>query len=82
MQKKVNIVAGSDSKSDAYILLDSDSLNEKTKGEDIYLRNGKSIVDINEYKLYNIASAEDYGTHMIELQVAGKGFRIYTFTFG
>ena len=80
--KKVNIVAGSDSKSDAYILLDSDSLNEKTKGEDIYLRNGKSIVDINEYKLYNIASAEDYGTHMIELQVAGKGFKIYTFTFG
>ena len=80
--KKVNIVAGSDNKSDAFVFLDSDFMNEKTKGDDTYLKDGNSIVDINEYKLYNIASAEDYGTHTVELQVAGKGFKIYTFTFG
>ena len=80
--KKVNIVAGSDNKSDAFILLDSDFMNEKTKGDDISIKDGKSITDIKEYKLYNIVSAEGYGTHMIELQVAGKGFKIYTFTFG
>jgi len=80
--KKVNMVAGSDSMSDAYIFLDSDFLNEKIKGTDVSIKDGKSVVDINEYKLYNIASAEDYGTHMMELQVAGKGFKIYTFTFG
>jgi hypothetical protein len=80
--KKVNMVAGSDSKSDAYTFLDSDYMNEKTKGTDISIRDGKSIVDITEFKLYNIASAEDYGTHMVELQVSGKGFKIYTFTFG
>ena len=80
--KKINMVAGSDNKSDSYALLDMEFLNEKTRGEDVALKDGKSTVDIDEYRLYNVASAEDYGTHTFELQVAGKGFKIYTFTFG
>ncbi|HLC60631.1 MAG TPA: redoxin family protein [Candidatus Nanoarchaeia archaeon] len=80
--KKINIVAGSENKSDAYVLLDTDFENEKTKGNDVELQSNKSIANIKEFKLYNIASAEDYGTHIMELQVGGKGFKIYTFTFG
>ncbi|MBI2558754.1 thioredoxin family protein [Candidatus Woesearchaeota archaeon] len=80
--KKINMVAGSGGKSDAYVFLDNSPLNEKTKGSDMLVKDGKSIINISEYKLYNIASAEDYGTHIIELQVGGKGFKIYTFTFG
>ncbi|HLC62354.1 MAG TPA: thioredoxin family protein [Candidatus Nanoarchaeia archaeon] len=80
--KKINIVAGSENKSDAYVLLDTDFENEKTKGSDVELQGNKSIVNIKEFKIYNIASAEGYGTHIIELQLAGKGFKIYTFTFG
>ena len=80
--KKINIVAGSENKSDAYVLLDTNFLDEKTKGSDAIFQGNKSIVNINEFKLYNVASAENSGTHMLELQVGGKGFKIYTFTFG
>ena len=80
--RKINIVAGSENKSDAYVLLDTDFESEKTKGSDIEFQGNKSIVNIKEFKIYNIASAEGYGDHILELQVSGKGFKIYTFTFG
>ena len=65
--KKINIVAGSENSSDAYVLLDNKN---------------ESISKIKEYKLYNLASAENYDTHAININIKGKGFRIYTFTFG
>jgi len=80
--KKINIVAGSENRSDAYVLLDTNFLDEKTKGSDAEMQNNKSIVYISEFKLYNLASAEDGGAHILELQVGGKGFKVYTFTFG
>lgn len=80
--KKVNIVAGSENQSRANIFLDNDKVNEKNKGFDVEIQNNESIAGINEFRLYNLASAEEYGDHIIDIHVSGKGFRIYTFTFG
>lgn len=65
--KAVNIVAGSENGSTAFVFLDNEN---------------KSIAKIQEFKLYNLANAENYDTHAINIDVLGKGFRIYTFTFG
>ncbi|MBS3101783.1 thioredoxin family protein [Candidatus Woesearchaeota archaeon] len=80
--KSANIVAGSENGSDAFVFLDTNFLNDGNKGSDAEIEGGKSIVKMGEFRLYNIVFAEGYGEHVIELQVAGKGFRIYTFTFG
>ncbi len=80
--KKINIVAGSDNSSDVYAYLDNDKLNEKNKGEDVVFEGNGSIAKVQEFKLYNVASAENYDTHVIDMIVEGKGFKIYTFTFG
>ena len=66
--RKANIVAGSENGSEAFVFLDNDE--------------NKSISRINEFRLYNLASAENYGAHVININVIGKGFKIYTFTFG
>tara|TARA_Y100000310_G_C20634286_1_gene790360 strand:- start:432 stop:1565 length:1134 start_codon:yes stop_codon:yes gene_type:complete len=79
--KFVNIVAGSDSDSKATILLNNNPLTDKNKGEDIQLLDDKSISTINEFKLYNLISTEDYGLNAIQIN-AKKGFKIFTFTFG
>ena len=80
--KDVNIVAGSDSNSTAVIFFDNDFLNGKNKGLDITVQNNKSISNVNEFKLYNLVSGEDYGEHIIQIDALGRGFKIYTFTFG
>lgn len=80
--KNVNIVSGSENSSTASLVLDNNIENEKNKGDDVIVKENKSISMIKEFKLYNIGSAENYGTHSINIKIAGKGFRIYTFTFG
>ena len=80
--KAVNIVAGSDNGSEAVIFLDNEFENEKNKGNDVIIQENKSISEIKEFKLYNLASAENYDTHVIDINIVGKGFKIYTFTFG
>lgn len=80
--KKVNIVAGSEKGSEANIFLDNEIENEKNKGADVVIKENKSISNIKEFKLYNLASAENYDTHVININIIGKGFKIYTFTFG
>ena len=80
--KVVNVVAGSENGSEAFVFLDSEVENEKNKGADVVIEENKSISIINEFKLYNLASAENYDTHAININIVGKGFKIYTFTFG
>ena len=80
--KKVNIVAGSANNSNVFVYLDNGKLNEKNRGNDVIFEGSSSIAKVNEFKLYNVASAEDYDTHAISMVVEGKGFKIYTFTFG
>ena len=65
--KTVNIVAGSENSSAAKIFLDNNFSEEQS---------------IGDFKLYKIASADDYGIHLVRLNITGKGFKVYTFTFG
>jgi hypothetical protein len=37
---------------------------------------------INGQRLYNLAMHNDYNAHSIIINVIGKGFQLYTFTFG
>ena len=80
--KKANIVAGSESGSDAFVFLDNEFESGKNKGNDVFIQQNKSVAKINEFKLYNIVNAENYDTHVVQIDVVGKGFKIYTFTFG
>lgn len=80
--KSVNIVAGSENNATAFVFLDTEFLTENNKGSDITFKNGKSTANINEFKLYNLVLGKDYGEHAIQIDVIGKGFKIYTFTFG
>ena len=80
--KVINIVAGSENGSEAFVFLDNEYENEKNKGSDVIIEENKSISNIKEFKIYNLANAENYDTHAININVVGKGFKIYTFTFG
>jgi thiol-disulfide isomerase/thioredoxin len=76
--KAVNIVAGGNG--ELHIIEDSNlPLGNSSRGTDVS-ENG--IVKIDGQRLYNIVDHEDYGNHQIAIEVAGRGFQIYTFTFG
>ena len=75
--KAVNIVAGGNG--ELGILADNFPLNSSLGGMDV---SEDGIVKIDGQRLYNIIAQEDYGSHQIAIEVAGRGFQIYTFTFG
>ena len=76
--KTVNIVAGG-GKSELHILEDSLPIDEGSSGTDV---SEDGTVKIAGQRLYNIVEHEEYGNHQITIEVAGRGFQIYTFTFG
>jgi thiol-disulfide isomerase/thioredoxin len=80
--KSVNIVAGGSGQAkvseDGIESVSADSTNS-TRGSDL---DSKGELSIDGQRLYNIASHPDYGNHYIVLDVMGKGFQAYTFTFG
>ncbi len=80
--KAVNIVAGSENGSDIYAYLDNGPLTNKNKGADVRLAENKSMSNIKEFKLYNLVSGEGYDEKVLDIVVEGKGFKVYTFTFG
>lgn len=73
--KSVNIVASSDAGSTVAILVDGQPVST---GGDVV--DGK--VSVSDERLYNVIMNDDYEPHELELRISGKGFRIYTFTFG
>ena len=76
--KAVNIVAGG--KGELHILEDNSPLDDSSSGTDI---SEDGTVKIDGQRLYNIVEHEEgYGNHQIAIEVAGRGFQIYTFTFG
>jgi thiol-disulfide isomerase/thioredoxin len=75
--KAVNIVAGG--KGELHILEDNSSLDDSSSGRDI---SEDGTVKINGQRLYNVVEHEGYGNHQIAIEVVGRGFQIYTFTFG
>ena len=80
--RDVNIVAGSENSTNAFVFLNTEFLNGKNKGTDVIITDGKSLSKINEFKLYNLVSGDNYNEHILQIDVIGKGFKIYTFTFG
>ena len=75
--KAVNIVAGGSG--ELHILEDNSKLDERSSGTDI---SEDDTVKIDGQRLYNIVGHEQYGNHSIAIEVVGRGFQIYTFTFG
>jgi thiol-disulfide isomerase/thioredoxin len=80
--KSVNIVAGGSGQAkvseDGIESVNADTTNS-TRGSDL---DSEGELRIDGQRLYNIASHPDYGNHYIVLDVMGKGFQAYTFTFG
>jgi thiol-disulfide isomerase/thioredoxin len=75
--KAVNIVAGG--KGELHILEGNSPLDDSSSGTDI---SEDGTVKIDGQRLYNVVEHEEYGNHQIAIEVAGRGFQIYTFTFG
>ncbi len=75
--KAVNIVAGG--MGELHILENNSPLDDNSSGTDI---SADGTVKIDNQRLYNIVEHEGYGNHQISIEVVGRGFQIYTFTFG
>lgn len=92
--KSVNIVAGG--KGEGIVINDNDerrvvgengqvvltanaNMSNKSLGQDLS-QNGSFSID--GQRLYNLAMHDDYNAHFIIIDVKGKGFQLYTFTFG
>jgi len=75
--KQVNIVT--DNVAELEIFLDGEPIPAKYSGDDI--TSGNMLV-VSEPDLYNIISSENSSSHLMEIQIKGKGFQIFTFTFG
>jgi hypothetical protein len=73
----VNMVAGGSG--ELHISEDNSKLDNSSSGTDI---SEDGTVKIDGQRLYNIVGHEQYGNHNIAIEVVGKGFQIYTFTFG
>jgi thiol-disulfide isomerase/thioredoxin len=65
--KNANIVASGEPGSDVAVVLDGAPQGDKH-------------VDVED--LYTVVAGEDYGEHVVQLDVTGAGFKLYTFTFG
>ena len=74
--KAVNIVAAGDSR--LTIKFDNALIDSSNYGKDVH----DAKVSVSEERLYNLVFSEEYGKHVIEIGVEGKGFNLYTFTFG
>ena len=75
--KEVNIVT--DGNAELKIYLDGNPLPSEYSGTDITSDN---ILQISEAGLYNIISSDSSSSHVMEIEVSGKGFQMFTFTFG
>jgi thiol-disulfide isomerase/thioredoxin len=75
--KSVNMVAGGSG--EVTISEDGSTLVSKYRGTDLS-EDGKFTID--GQRLYNLSTNDDYGAHSIVIDVKGKGFQAYTFTFG
>ncbi|MGD8708244.1 MAG: redoxin domain-containing protein [Nitrosopumilaceae archaeon] len=75
--KEVNIVTAN--QANLEIFLDGTPVDGTYAGSDIISGN---TITVTEPDLYNIITSEKSATHELEIKIKGKGFEIYTFTFG
>ncbi|MBI5224058.1 thioredoxin family protein [Candidatus Micrarchaeota archaeon] len=77
--KNVNIVAGGNS--NLTLVVDGQS-PVSALGLDAKVVDSKVLVQTNSNRLYSLIYSSDYADRFLEFNVTGKGFRLYTFTFG
>ena len=75
--KEVNIVT--ENSAELEIFLDGKPLPVEYSGKDIINAN---TIHVTEAGLYNIISSDSSSSHLMEINVKGKGFQMFTFTFG
>ena len=75
--KEVNIVT--ENVAELEIFLEDNPIDSTYSGIDIV--SGNKLI-VSEPNIYNIISSEESATHTMEIKVQGKGFKIFTFTFG
>lgn len=83
--KSVNIVAGGSGT--VSVLEDGGPLDLSEAGADVHAAAGSApvvaaVATISGQRLYNLVDRSEYGEHQLEIDVAGEGFQLYTFTFG
>ena len=75
--KQVNIVTANSAEIE--VLLDGKPLPMQYAGADIV---DAGMLYVDAPGLYNIIDEDASSSHMLELKIKGKGFQIFTFTFG
>ena len=75
--KEMNIVT--ENSAQLEIFLDGVPLTKKQAGSDIIFGNK---MDVSNAGMYNIINSETRITHTMEIVIEGKGFQVFTFTFG
>jgi hypothetical protein len=76
--KTLNIVAGGNGQQ-GVVTEDGVAVTNKSLGKDLS-HDGKFVTD--GQRLYNLALYDNYGAHSVIINITGKGFQLYTFTFG
>ncbi len=79
--KSVYIVASSMNGATLQIFRDGKPLGSEAGG-DVVMRNGLSIVNVSESRLYRLVEDQRYGEHTLEITVETPGLQAFTFTFG
>lgn len=77
--RAVNIVAGGHGQQGIITEDGATKILNNSLGKDL-TQDGKFVLD--GQRLYNLALYNNYGSHSIIINVSGKGFQLYTFTFG
>ena len=77
--KSVNIIAGGNGGEEISVSEDGILLTGTSRGQDVS-EGGKLLVD--GPRLYTLSMHDGYGNHSLILDVKGKGFQTYAFTFG
>ena len=77
--RAVNIVAGGHGQQGIVTEDGATKILNNSSGKDL-TQDGKFVLD--GQRLYNLALYNNYGSHSIIIKVSGKGFQLYTFTFG
>jgi thiol-disulfide isomerase/thioredoxin len=62
--------------------LSSNSQQEVEEGLGANISDGMSQFSIDSQRLYNLVNNNEYGQHVVTIDIRGKGFKLYIFTFG
>ena len=77
--KDVNIVAGGHGQQGLVTEDGAEKMSKNSLGKDL-MPDSRFVID--GQRLYNLALHNIYGSHSIIINITGKGFQLYTFTFG